>query len=261
MGDFMKVYDEAAQWVVNLPMFPVFDVAHYILMTLALRQDSGIEFSRRNPLACWLCSMLSCFAGGVLANFLLGLPILASFENPVTLASASVIWYLVFYSPYDIFYKLTTFMPIMILVVALKEVSRPGKILSGIAQTAKLYPKAYHLMVLIGIVKASGSNWMKLFERMLRGVWIPTQNELLRPSFYTRECFIVLQKQGSLAMAQHHLVFAYTLFLVFWKVAMVATGAPDPFVQLEGLVCFIVFGAEEDKQVVKESLNSKKKKE
>uniref|UniRef100_A0A915P1Z5 Trimeric intracellular cation channel type B n=1 Tax=Meloidogyne floridensis TaxID=298350 RepID=A0A915P1Z5_9BILA len=64
----------------RLKMYPYFDAAHYILMVLAVRDDLGpncTAFSRRHPLSCWLSSMVVCFAGSFLANFLLGEPVIA----------------------------------------------------------------------------------------------------------------------------------------------------------------------------------------
>jgi len=37
-------------------------------------------------------------------------------------------------------------------------------------------------MVLIGAVKGNGEAFMKIFERLIRGVWTPEAIEFLRPS-------------------------------------------------------------------------------
>lgn len=53
-------------------------------MIESVREDMGINgptFSRRHPLSCWLASMVVCFAGNILANFLLGEPIIAPFKK------------------------------------------------------------------------------------------------------------------------------------------------------------------------------------
>lgn len=53
-------------------------------MILAVRDDLGhncTAFSRRHPLSCWLSSMVVCFAGSFLANFLLGEPVIAVFKK------------------------------------------------------------------------------------------------------------------------------------------------------------------------------------
>jgi hypothetical protein len=53
-------------------------------MILSVREDLGANctaFSRRHPLSCWLSSMVVCFAGSLLANFLLGEPMVAIFKR------------------------------------------------------------------------------------------------------------------------------------------------------------------------------------
>ncbi|VDO36440.1 unnamed protein product [Heligmosomoides polygyrus] len=66
-----------------------------------VRQEMGttsLAFSKPHPFSCWLSSMLMCFAGGHLACFL-GEP-------------ASAVWYTVFYSPFDLVYKLACPKPV-----------------------------------------------------------------------------------------------------------------------------------------------------
>lgn len=53
-------------------------------MCCVVRDDLGLNattFSRRHPLSCWLSSMVVCFAGNFLANFLLGEPVVATFKR------------------------------------------------------------------------------------------------------------------------------------------------------------------------------------
>jgi TRIC channel len=61
-----------------------------------------ISTFRRHPLSCWLSSMVVCFAGSFLANFLLGEPMVATFKRHEDIVLATVVWYLIFYSPFDI---------------------------------------------------------------------------------------------------------------------------------------------------------------
>uniref|UniRef100_A0A915C9Q4 Uncharacterized protein n=1 Tax=Parascaris univalens TaxID=6257 RepID=A0A915C9Q4_PARUN len=118
----------AANRVQRLKMFPYFDIAHYILMTIAVRDDlaSGAAiFSRKHPLSCWLSSMLMCFAGSFLANFLLGEPVIAPFKRHDDILVATAIWYLVFYSPFDIVYKTSKFYPLRSSCAFSKKYSEP----------------------------------------------------------------------------------------------------------------------------------------
>lgn len=53
-------------------------------MVSSVREDLGVNsqtFSRRHPLSCWLSSMVVCFAGSFLVNFLLGEPVVAIFKK------------------------------------------------------------------------------------------------------------------------------------------------------------------------------------
>lgn len=49
-------------------------------------------FSRKHPFACWLSSMLTIFAGGILTNFLLGEDMLAPFDDEERVLMATAVW-------------------------------------------------------------------------------------------------------------------------------------------------------------------------
>ncbi|EYB96444.1 hypothetical protein Y032_0150g2756 [Ancylostoma ceylanicum] len=116
----------------KLRMYPYFDVAHYLLMCESVRADLGassLPFSRRHPFSCWLSSMLMCFAGGLLACFMLGEPVITPFRRHDDILLASLVWYGVFYSPFDIVHKLISFKLIKVVVSIAKEVQRTHKVL------------------------------------------------------------------------------------------------------------------------------------
>lgn len=103
-----EAFLDMANQVIKLKMFPYFDIAHSLLAALAVREDLGsgaLTFSRKHPLACWLSTMLVTFAGGMVANGLLGEPILAPLKDTQQLYIATVLWYIIFYTPFDIGYK------------------------------------------------------------------------------------------------------------------------------------------------------------
>jgi hypothetical protein len=121
----------------------------------------------------------------------------------------------------DGFYKLVKFTPIKLALAVLKETQRTWKVHHGVLHAAKLYPQSYVMIVAVGtakgqlvywggywllqwritpfhwkftptpttkyhVVKTSivgaGNGIMKTIEQLVRGVWIPTGNEMLRPS-------------------------------------------------------------------------------
>lgn len=107
-----EAFLDMANQVIKLKMFPYFDIANSLLAALAVREDLGTgaqTFSRKHPLACWLSTMLVTFAGSMVANGLLGEPILAPLKETQQLYIATVLWYIVFYTPFDIGYKVCSF--------------------------------------------------------------------------------------------------------------------------------------------------------
>merc|ERR1712223_735189 len=131
-----EAFLDLANQVTKLKMFPYFDLAHAALCCLAVRDDlanGSLPFSRKHPLALWVSSMLVIFAGGILANLLL----------------STIVWYLIFYSPFDVGYKFFKFLPVKVICAALKEVYRAKKVHDGVTHAAKLFPNAYIIMIAI----------------------------------------------------------------------------------------------------------------
>nr|XP_019937285.1 PREDICTED: trimeric intracellular cation channel type B-A-like [Paralichthys olivaceus] len=89
---WMLRVDELSHALANLSMFPFFDVAHYVVSVMALREQPGaLEVSRVSPLACWFSSMLFCFGGAVLSGIMLAEPPIAPLTNSTSVLLASVI--------------------------------------------------------------------------------------------------------------------------------------------------------------------------
>ena len=111
--------EEYGLLLLKLKLYPYFDIAHYILMCLVVREDihshqtskfgekmqktfyllkmniffTGLpNFHKRHPLACYFSSMLLCFGGGMIVHALLGEPILDDFKTHQGLALASICW-------------------------------------------------------------------------------------------------------------------------------------------------------------------------
>ena len=52
----------------------------------------------------------------------------------------------------------------------------------GVTHAAKLFPNAYVVMIAIGAIKGNGAGFVKIGERLCRGVWTPTAVEFLVPN-------------------------------------------------------------------------------
>jgi len=99
--------------------------------------------------------MLLSFSGSILSNFLLGESPIKDFVHHQHLLLATICWYFVFYSPYDIVIRLLRFIPIRIPIGVAKEIQRTKKIFDGVHSTLAIYPDGYIIVVLIGAIKGN----------------------------------------------------------------------------------------------------------
>jgi len=79
-----EAFLDLANQVAKIKMYPYFDLAHAAVCCLSIKEDmasGAIAFSRKHPLSLWFSSMMSIFAGSIIANFLLGEPALTPFKN------------------------------------------------------------------------------------------------------------------------------------------------------------------------------------
>lgn len=208
----------------------------------------AILFSRKHPLSCWLSCMLSTYSGTILANFLLNEPIVGAFKNTQQVLLASAVWYLIFYSPFDLVYKLCNFLPIKLILSSMKEINRCHKIHHGVLHAARIYPSSYFIIVLIGSVKGNGSGFLKVLERMFRGLWTPNAIEFMQPTFATKasiaaSILFLVDKKTDLLSAPHALVYSVVVFvLIYFKLSSILLGIQNPFGPFENLFCAVFFG-------------------
>jgi len=245
--DIMKISSQLqsmpATWA------PLFDICHFILAALAVRKEVGIPFSRSNPLATWLATMTASFAGSFIANPLLGKPILAAMGNEYQVLLATLAWWVVFYSPDDLGYKLVMSKVFYLPLCIIKEIYRAKKTLGGINDAAKVFPDQELLMVMIGLLKGNGSGFMKPLTRLICGIWRPSSTELLAMSVTSKECLVaavvmVADQAGYLTtyMSSDLLYLLIVFTFITIKLAALVADPIDPFQPLEQLGAYLVFG-------------------
>jgi hypothetical protein len=227
----------------------LFDLCHFLLAALAVRKEVGVDFTRSRPFATWLATLSASFAGSLVANPLLGKPILGAISSERNLMMATVLWWAVCYSPADIVYNLATNKAAYIPVCVLKEIYRAKKIVGGIGDASKVFPDHELAMVLIGTIKGNGSGVIKPVTRLLCGVWKPSSSEILEMSVTTKECLcasilLVLDQTGYLpppiSGSLLYLAIVATFLLV--KISS-ALGEPiDPFTPLEKIGSSLALG-------------------
>ncbi|XP_019746083.1 trimeric intracellular cation channel type B isoform X2 [Hippocampus comes] len=239
----MDTLDVLSHGLANLSMFPFFDMAHYVVSVMALREQPGaLEVSRASPLACWFSSMLYCFGGAVLSGIMLAEPPVAPLSNGTAVLLASLLWYLVFYCPLDLVYGCAALPPLRLVLSGMKEVTRTWKVLGGVTQARSKYKDGLLVMIAIGWARGAGGGLIRNFEQLVRGVWKPETNELLKMTYPTKVTLIgavlfALQQTHYLPLHTHHLMLIYTTFTVVNKTRMMLTGsATSPFAPIESVL-------------------------
>ncbi|XP_018427093.1 PREDICTED: trimeric intracellular cation channel type B [Nanorana parkeri] len=239
----MELITELSVEFSRLSMFPFFDGAHYLVSVLSAREQAGaVDVASRSPMASWFSAMLCCFGGGILSSLMLAEPPIVIFSNSTNIIFASVIWYMVYYFPHDLVYRIFSFLPLRVAAAAMKEVTRTWKILSGITQAHSRFKDAWLVMIANGWAKAAGGGLISNFEQLVRGVWKPENNELLKMSFPVKvslfgAVLFTLQQIQVLPIARYHLMFIYTMFLITTKVTMMITRtSASPFQPFENVM-------------------------
>ncbi len=87
-----------------------------------------------------------------------------------------------FFSPFDVFYKLVKFLPIKIALSVMKEVVRVRKVYDGVAHALHVYPNSYVIIILCGALKGAGSGFLTIVDRFNRGFYLPNTSEILHPT-------------------------------------------------------------------------------
>ncbi|XP_073398763.1 trimeric intracellular cation channel type B isoform X1 [Dendrobates tinctorius] len=264
----MELVSEAAVHFSRLSMFPYFDGAHYLVSVLSAREQAGaVDVASRSPFASWFSAMLCCFGGGILSSILLAEPPVAILSNSTNIVYASVVWYMVYYFPLDLFYRCFCFLPLRVIAAAMKEVTRTWKILAGVTQAHGRFKDALLVMVANGWAKAAGGGLISNFEQLVRGVWKPESNELLKMSYPVKisllgSVLFTLQHVELLPVERHHLMFVYTMFLITVKVRMMLSrSSASPFQPAEELIGRLLFGLQQVSKVSKEKVTTSEKDE
>nr|XP_057920658.1 trimeric intracellular cation channel type B isoform X2 [Doryrhamphus excisus] len=191
--------------------------------------------------------MLYCFGGAVLSGIMLAEPPVAPLSNGTSVLLASLIWYLVFYCPWDLVYGCAALLPLRLVLSGMKEVTRTWKVLGGVTQAHSKYQDGLLVMIAIGWARGAGGGLISNFEQLVRGVWRPETNELLKMSYPTKVTLIgavlfALQQTRYLPLHKHHLMLIYTTFTVVNKARMMLTGsAASPFATIESAIYKTLF--------------------
>ncbi|CAH3036596.1 unnamed protein product [Porites lobata] len=263
MDQFYDGFKFYAGQFANIPMFPVLQCAHYTIMCLKLRMEAGsLSFAYTHPMSCWVSSILTCFAGTIMANFLLGNALILPLLDMKQIAILTVIWYLVFFGPLDLFTKIFMLKPFWIALLVLKEAHRAKNVLKGVEMASPAYPDAWFVMIAIGTAKGAGSRLLRPVVKFVQGKIEPT-NEALYPSFVTKlailgSILVIMVRKGMLDFSTPEVLLLIACVGSVLQVVMFLSNTSDPFTHVEKAVAAVLFREPTEKA---NTSDSKKKKE
>lgn len=177
--------------ILKVEMFPIFHAANFIHKSNIVRDDSTpTNFSRNHPFSSWASTMVACFAQKFLANALLAVPIIDSWQDSRLVVMATCIWYFINYSLFDIVHDVTKFRVVQLIVGIMLEFFRTNQIYEGVNLAMEKYIDAPFIALSIGTISGNGVRFMLLIHRLLRGIWTPADVEFMTPACDTRSSFI-----------------------------------------------------------------------
>ncbi|XP_059159090.1 trimeric intracellular cation channel type 1B.2-like [Physella acuta] len=244
--------NQVTDYIMNVSMYPVFFSAHFILGCLIVREDSkdlGSKFRQNHPFAMWFCSVIAGLSGVFVANFLFGNPLVDILKEHHLILLVSLLWYLINYSPYDVVYKIVMFKPVKVIAAVLQEFLRVRFIYLGFHQAAKVYPGAYIIMLLGGAIKGNGYGFIRIVERLIRGKWTPTTNEILDVSYFAKSGMyasftFLLHHLQVIPLQIQYLYCSIVAIFVCLRLVILFRGVTDPLLSIEKPVCAFLFGSD-----------------
>ncbi|XP_002168648.3 trimeric intracellular cation channel type 1B.1 [Hydra vulgaris] len=248
---------ELLDLVGSAKMWPLFVSVHYLLVAISMRSRTGSqEHAIKHPFASWFVCVTSCFAGQLLMNIMLGRPIIQIYQSTPDLLLASFIWYLIFFSPFDMAYELAKVKFIKATLLVLKEIHRVHSVKGGVNVAASIYSGNPFIIVLIGTIRGSGSSLLlHPFDALIRGDHVTT-NEVLKPGFTTKHALLsavlfVFHQNGFMEISENALIFLIFVVASITQVLLFLTKISDPYLKLEELFCSVLLSGPNEVHEVK----------
>lgn len=227
----------------DMDMFPYFYAANFIHKSNIIRDDSyPEEFSREHPFASYISTMIACFAGSMLSNGLLGLPVIDPWSDTQLVLLATIMWYLVNFSPFDIFHGISLKLPAQLIIGIMVEMYRCNKIYEGINLGFDKYNESAFIILSIGTISGNGIRFIEMIHRLVRGLWSPEEVEFMMPSCDTRASFVASllfwKFYDDITPCIYTGVLCYLLVMKFMCISV-----GNPYSMVENLIYKMTIGA------------------
>lgn len=244
----MKLED-IAETIKDLPMYPYFDMVEAINAGIALRDPDDTEntFSRHHPLSNYFAVLLNIYACKISVHMMTALPILEEFKDTNVVIIATLMWYLVNFSPMDYMYKACRTAPLSILLLMLGEIQRTFKIYETFSDASLMYPDNSIISISLAVLRGGGDSFQSLVIQLIRGMWEPHSIEFMKPGLDTKASllaaltFVIHSNNlfpGSVAMVYMVVVF----FVVGLKLLAYFLESDNVFAPLESFLYTVFIG-------------------
>ncbi|KAI5739071.1 hypothetical protein M8J77_014596 [Diaphorina citri] len=223
------------------PLTILFDIVDYTLGASFVRDQLYVKRHYGMPLCCWLHSMLVIFASGILSNVLLGKSVLMPFQT-VNVLLATCIWYLVFYSPCDIGYRVIQHSSVYTGLYILHEVHRYHKIDTRIQYVRQLFPDGYFIMVIVGTVSGNATGFARMLQDMVRGLWTPEHASVITKICLIASVVIIATSEVEVLALPYPMVELILISLFVWcRINIMLNPKFEPFERIEHTICHYLF--------------------
>lgn len=255
--------DLSHRLVYRVELWPYFIGIHFILVTLSMKaRDGSVEYARSHPFPSWFVCVTSCFGGTLLVNFIFAKPIVEIYANSKAVLLATVIWYLIFFAPFNVVEKFFNTKGARCILLVLKEVHRIHSIYNGVKFASSICAGNVFIIVLVGSIRGSASKFiLRPLDAFVRGN-LANENEFLKPTFSTKYSVIaslllfLQQQQLYIHIKKEDLICLLFIMAAVTQVLLLLTEMNDPIKPLEDMIGYIFLKAPED--LVEEVKKNKK---
>lgn len=237
-----------AQTIKDVEMYPYFDMVEAIQAGITLRSDDPENiFSRHHPLSNYIAVFLNIYACKISVHMVTAKPILEEFKENRVVVVATLMWYLVNYSPFDFMYKLCRTPPLSLVLLMLGEVQRVFKIYETVSDASMMYPGNDIVIITLAVLRGGGDSFQSFMIKLVRGMWEPQAIEFMFPSIDTKSSLLaaltfVLHNnnyiKGSVAMVYMVVVF----FVIGMKLMSYFLDSNNVFWPLEKVIYILFIG-------------------
>ena len=103
----MDAIDTIGVYLNQIPFFPILHTVHCLATTSSIRSQPGsLEFAHKHPLASLAGNTMIISAGGIMVSTALGKPPIGPLGNALNTLTAVLMWWLVYFGPGDVAFKL-----------------------------------------------------------------------------------------------------------------------------------------------------------